>query len=278
VNRNKFVAVWNRWREWNPFNLDQGWSRPHKAFMYAVILLLVVLLILSNTVWKSERVVERVSEGPPATTTVTDPALVASSAKLAGENDVLKAENSALKSENTALKANNNALSAENSALKSENTALKANNNALSAENAALREAVVVDPELIPKTWSSFTGSEAMKLALSTFGNIRIKVLFSEGSVPSISEATKLISQKPLDLTLSAWIGSIQQARNWPVGMATPNAGDWGTEVFLAKDSDGTVRYYYLEQITGKVVPVDKIWTANNNIYWLFIDTPALRK
>ena len=257
MNRNKFVAVWNRWREWNPFNLDQGWSRPHKAFMYAVILLLVVLLILSNTVWKSERVVERVSEGPPATTTVTDPALVASSAKLAGENDVLKAENSALKSENTALKANN---------------------NALSAENAALREAVVVDPELIPKTWSSFTGSEAMKLALSTFGNIRIKVLFSEGSVPSISEATKLISQKPLDLTLSAWIGSIQQARNWPVGMATPNAGDWGTEVFLAKDSDGTVRYYYLEQITGKVVPVDKIWTANNNIYWLFIDTPALRK
>jgi len=327
------------------FGTKAGWSRPHKALTYIIIVALLIGLVFALVFRPvGVRVEERTIEGPTKTitTTVTDPALVASNATLSTENAALKAENAALKArvmttttttttvtdpalvasnaalsaeiaalkaENTALKTSNATLSAENAALRAENTALKASNAALSAENAALRAenntlkasnatlsaeiaalkaenaalrqqiaGFPIQPGPMPKSWSSFTGDEAMKLALSTFGNIRIKVWFSEGSVPLLAEAATLLSQKPRDLTLLAWVGNTQQARNWPIGLASPNAGDWPTEVFLAKDSAGVVKYYYIAQITGEVKPVDSAWTASNNIYWLFIETPAYRK
>jgi len=266
VNRNKFVDAWNRWKEWNPFALWQGWSRPHKALIYAVIILLVVLLILSNTVWRSERVVERVVITPGSTVTVTDPELAETNVALGLENVALKANNTALDAKNTTL----------NNDLNKANADLEKANNDLNKANADLEKArgTTVDPELIPKIWTSFTGDEAMKLALSTFGNIRIKIWFSEGSVPLLSEVTALLSQKPPNLTLSAWIGGeTEQTRNWPVGMATPDAGDWPTEIFLAKDDNGTVKYYYIAPITGNVMLVTRTWATSNNIYWLFVIT-----
>ncbi len=232
-----------------------SWSRRQKIGVVVLMVALIVLLagcISYVAIFRPVRVVEKVVMQPPITKTVTvnvtDPALVA---------------------ENAALSANNTVLVAENNALKAKNTDLMAENDLLKAKKAELD---------ILKTWSSFGGDEAMKLALSTFGNIRIKVFFDQGEVPLLSEVTQLLTQKPPDLTLSFWVGSIERAKDWPVGMASPNAGeDWGTEVFLAKDADGTVKYYYIAPRSGNILPVDRSWVTNNNIYWLFIDTPRLR-
>lgn len=148
-----------------------------------------------------------------------------------------------------------------------------------SALSDALAKNSIINPEsieFIPKTWSSFTGEGAMSLALETFGNIRIKVLFSEGSIPLLSEAVTLIAQKPKDLSLLAWIGNTKEAKYWPIGQASPNTGGGGpTDVFIAKDSAGVARYYYIAHTTGDVILVDRNWVTQNSIYWLFIPTPA---
>lgn len=137
--------------------------------------------------------------------------------------------------------------------------------------------AAAVPPKLpIPRVWRSFSGQDAMSLALKTFGNIRIKVFYSAGDVPSLNEAIKLIENKPKNVTLNAWIGGIQECWYWPTGMAITNrGGEWGFEIFLALDNEG-IRYYYIEDNSVRLV--DSQFISKNNIYWLFIDTPTYKE
>jgi len=246
---------------WKNFwgNPTLGWSRGHKVLTYIIIafLALVVLALIFWVPWGVERQVgSTVTVTETITATLTPPTTT-----------------------KTVTATVSPALTTVTATLPQAITTVTATLSLAPTTVTVTTPATVTTPGPMPKSWTSFTGEQAMNLALTTFGNIRIKVFFSEGSVPLLSEAATLIVQKPKDLTLLAWIGNTTgQAKNWPIGLASPNAGDWPTEVFLAKDTDGTVKYFYIVPLTSNVVVVDRAWVATNNLYWLFLETPAYRK
>jgi hypothetical protein len=229
-----------RWNEfWYGLGPNETWSRRYKTIILAIVAILIVALVLSivfsATVFRQERVIEKIIINPtPAPVTV-----------IATVEKPVQVE--------------------------------------VTKTIETIKEVEVEVPadriKAIPKTWSSFTGQQAMDLALSSFGNIRIKVLFSSGSVPLISEVKSMLLEKQKNVVLSSWIGTQKETMSWPIGFCAPNLSSaWATEIFLAKDEYGIVRYYYIDQISYAVSPVSTIWVSNNNIWWVSVFIPTYQK
>jgi hypothetical protein len=242
---------WRKLDLW-PISPHRDWSRRGKKYINILLIVLFSAIIILATVFATRPVrVEKQIEVRTTTNTVTvaDPADLQ---RIFG----LKADLAAAEEKVAELEKQ-----------------LLLNTPAFTATT------VVGSPaqELIPEIWTPVTGEQTMALALATFGDIRIKILFSQGSIPEIDETTRLIAKKPAGLTLAAWVGNTPEARNWPIGMVTPNSGGWGTEVFLANSTEGVLSFYSISSV-GEVARVTQAWVTQENMYWVFMGTSAYRQ
>jgi len=63
-------------RFFGAFDPTQGWSKHHKILTYVILIVLLILLVCSWTVFRSERIVEKVVEVPAATQPAPPPTTV----------------------------------------------------------------------------------------------------------------------------------------------------------------------------------------------------------
>lgn len=248
-----------------PFSVKAGWSQPHKAFMYAITVVLVVLLILSFTVLKTERVIEKttVETAPAVTETSESSDLADLVVKLAADNEDLKSENSELTAENSALEAENSGLEEENTKLGSSNSALSAANTDLEAENTALKEENAELSGQLPDTPAppsiailSWTDTQAKFLMRTLYpGDDKYRdPAFDEGLVYPISWYKGIASSVSDISEVGDWIAWF--SGRYPgiiTGYAWMDYGGWHrVKLVLAEDDTGGVNIYYF--LNGKFV------------------------
>jgi hypothetical protein len=229
-------------------------SKHHNALMYAVIGILVVLLILSLSVFRQVRVVEveKVIEGPPKQVLVQDQSVVLENQRLTRESGELGKKNSDLVKQVASLGQEKIDIAAAD---KETIAGLQAQINSLTASSL-----VRPDP---PTTYVSWTNSQVKDLMRSLYPgtNKYLNPAFDYAIVYPISWYESLLGVIPKDVQDKGLPGSFMawftvRYQDIATGWVSTYTDKWCVvKIILATNETGAVNIYYL--IEGKFIPAN---------------------
>jgi hypothetical protein len=234
------------------FSIKEGWSKAHKALIYLFILILVVMLIFSFTLFKTERVIERetiTQETSTGAVSITSDSL----AKIINENSTLTAENSRLAKEKQDLQAKVLSISREKDDLLSEKRRLIEVIDDLETREGSLVVAPIPAPTEGVMIWTSFQALDLMRSTWPGTNKSRIPV-FSEAPVYSLEfykELLPFLSQH--DNNQPAAIARWLVAR-YPTVAGFIYTPEYGYRTLLPLVANNEVALYY--ENNGELLPI----------------------